>query len=406
MRINLFIPPPPPEPSSPDHQGLGSQQFVSPVKTDRVGGAGDRDLIPGSSPGSDPLLEQYPRLAQSPGEHIPLATLSRPAPFHIPSTSSDKCVLPWARVVVCGAHGSAADYVRNLLIDSGELEINPEAIVQTFHLSLHHVSGSGVSVRSQPEPLSSVMGESGGLGQEGGAGLNYMNIELYMINNEDFFHHCAAWLLPVSSLVILTFPVHRLLNQPQVETGRLAAMVHTLQAVCGRHHCPNIINPQVLMYGVPSGAQHDVSAEEVQVMFYVTDSGSRLLKDHALSVSVLGQACGDSVMAARSKLFSACQDQACRLPVHQCLAQVVDVLSGLSAVRLAGGELGQMVRRVLGDVADPQMLQTVISDLLATGHLIVCGECLLSFFMACLWSECLVCLKAVKGLGIWLIQWS
>ena len=60
--------------------------------------------------------------------------------------------------------------------------------------------------------------------------LNSINIELYVIDDEDFFHHCASWLFPTASLVVLTFHDHRLMNHPELETKRLSDMVHSVRA--------------------------------------------------------------------------------------------------------------------------------------------------------------------------------
>ena len=110
MRVSLHIPVPPlsdpssqapqPQPAPNNGNNLGHgpaqpaprgtpRQFVclKGMGGDGGGGGGGgagvgpgRDPNPAASPVlSDPTLEQYPRLAQSPGEHIPLATLAAAA---------------------------------------------------------------------------------------------------------------------------------------------------------------------------------------------------------------------------------------------------------------------------------------------------------------------------------------
>ena len=402
MRVNLHIPAPlQSEPSSspspqpqlaPNNVGQGlaqmiprctPRQFVSLMGMggDGGGGAGVKDPDSGASPAmSDPMLEQYPRLAQSPGEHIPLTTLAATS-LHSNSSILDKCVLPWARVVVCGAHGSAADFVRGLLEDCTGVTVDLEASVQSFHLSLHRSVDFGTLVHPHPEPLAPLVQEwestlhgAGGARRESDGALKCLNVELYVVSDEEFFHHCAAWLLPTSALILLTFHVHKLLNQPEPETRRLATMVHTVRACGNSNGAVKTPCPEVLMYGVPSGSQRDVSAEEVQAIFYVTDSGSRLLEHHALAVpSVAVPACSDSMAAARRKLFSVCRDHAQQALVHQPTVKVVDALSGMTGVRVNGRDLSAMVARATGD-ADPATLQAVTQDLLATGTLVLSGE--------------------------------
>ena len=429
MRVSLHIPVPPqsdpssqapqPQPAPNNSNNLGHgpvqpaprgtpRQFVclKGMGGDGGGGGGGagpaRDPNPAASPVlSDPMLEQYPRMAQSPGEHIPLATLAAAAAatsLHSNCSVLDKCVLPRARVVVCGAHGSAADFVRGLLGDCGSVGappptasaavVDPEASVQSFHLSLHRSADFGTLAHPRPEPLaplaqeweSAVRGAVSARREREGA-LRCLNVELYVISNEEFFHHCAAWLLPTAALVLLTFDVHKLLNQPEPETRRLATMVHTVRACSdsggGGGSGGDAVGtpcPEVVLYGVPSGSQRDVSAEEVQAIFYVTDSGSRLLEHHALTVpSVAVPVCSDSMSAARCKLFSACLDHVQQVPVHQPALKVVDALSGMSCARVSGRDLSAMVARATGD-ADLATLQAVIQDLLATGTLVLCGE--------------------------------
>ena len=426
MRVSLHIPVPPlsdpssqapqPQPAPNNSNNLGHgpaqpaprgtpRQFVCLKGMGGDGGGGGgagvgpgRDPNPAASPVlSDPTLEQYPRLAQSPGEHIPLATLAAAATsLHSNCSVLDKCVLPRARVVVCGAHGSAADFVRGLLGDGGGVgappptaaasAVDPEASVQSFHLSLHRSADFGTVANPRPEPLAplaqewepTVHGGAGSARREREGPLRCLNVELYVVSNEEFFHHCAAWLLPTAALVLLTFDVHKLLNQPEPETRRLATMVHTVRACCdsGGSSCGDAVGapcPEVVLYGVPSGSQRDVSAEEVQAIFYVTDSGSRLLEHHALTVpSVAVPACSDSMAAARCKLFSACQDHVQQVPVHQPALKVVDTLSGLTCARVSGRDLSAMVARATGD-ADLATLQAVVQDLLVTGTLVLCG---------------------------------
>ncbi|KAK7102422.1 uncharacterized protein [Littorina saxatilis] len=387
MRVKLYIPPAPssdpfssfsPQPSNNLQPSPASyQQYVSPVRAGGDVGVVGRSRNPNPPVSPDLAVEQYPRLAQSPGEHILLNTLTRSVPpLNCTPSVVDKCVLPRARVVVCGAHGSAVDFVRGLFGEREGMSLNPEANVQSFHLSLHHSADFGTMVHPHPESLMQLIRdrELGGRQSQGG-GLRCMNIELHVINDEEFFHHCSAWLLPSSALVLLTFNIHKLLNQPEPETRRLATMVHTVRACSDslRSGAMNAPCPEVLLYGVPAGLQRDASAEEVQAIFYVTDAGSRLLEHHALAVpSVAVPACGESMAAARQKIFSICQDRVCEVPVHQPVVKVVDMLSGSSGVKVSGREVSALVSRVTGD-ADPVVLHAVVQDLLATGSLLACG---------------------------------
>ncbi|KAL8602589.1 hypothetical protein ACOMHN_063046 [Nucella lapillus] len=376
-------PPPPPPPA--DHRFKYLDRHAAPGSEEgggscRVGAREPNCQHRHRASFDDPLLEQYPRLGQSPGEHIPLNTLlSRP----VPSCGGEQSAFPQARVVVCGAHGSAAAFVRGLVGDGVDLE--SDAPVQSFQLSLQRGGGGGgggadadISVSSQRRQLTALIndwesltchaGEREGQGEGG----RCMNLELHAISDEGFFHHCCPWLLPSCTLVIFTFHVHKLLNQPQAETRRLAAMVCSMQDAS---HPSEASALKIRLYGMPSGPQRDVLAEEIQGMFYVTDSGSRLLERYGLAVNVTVPSCGRSMAATRREVFAACQDHLVQTAASsQCvLARVVDSLSagGHWGVKVSGREVARVV---VGEGGDAEMVRSVIGGLVETGSLLVCGS--------------------------------
>ncbi|XP_076468623.1 uncharacterized protein LOC143299365 isoform X2 [Babylonia areolata] len=412
MGIQLYIPPPAPLPpsdaaaSSPPRPPHTSDSNTHPLSgdhrsryLDRRGGGGSVDDVgraaavvprePRCQEGAlfDPLLDQYPRGAQSPGEHIPLTPiLSTPVLVASPPPAGDEQgLLPLTRLVVCGAHGSASDFVRGLVGERGGVDVDPEAPVQSFRLSFHHAVESGTTVRSQLERFAALMeggrsqpnsaGEGGGQGRQEEGDVRCLNVEVYVINDERFFHHCCSWLLPSAPLLlVLTFHVQKLLNQPQVETRRLAALMNTWQA-CTEGTTTSSSSPSShpLLYGVSSGSQPDVSAEEVQVMFYVTDSGSRLLEQHGLAVSVAVPTCGQSVATTRRAVFSACRERLCRtVSAPQCVARVVDALWAVGGVKMFRGEVNGLVSQALGHT-DPAMVRSVVTSLLDAGCLLPCS---------------------------------
>lgn len=375
----------------------------------------------------------------NPGEHIPLTQLS-------PTTTqptvaacearTDVCVVSWARVVVCGAHGSPSDFVRAWTGDVSGVKVDcTEKSVQTFHLALScnrdRPRGGSTAVRSVLEPLATLVqkqlkqqqevvhsdkenlvnGVSGdGPGEKTvktewreSAQLlcgDTVNVELYVINDEEFFHHCAAWLLPSATVVVLTFHDHKLLNQPESEMQRLEGMVHTVRSsVCSSFNASNESTnssnnhtssnplvpsgPEILLYGVPSGSQHDHSAEEIQAIFYVTPCGPKLLEQAVVLPNTVLPSSTDSVDVCRRTLHRRCMESACRQPVRQATVSAMDALYGFSAgcVALSAREVSAVVNGVRSgnEGARPVSSREVVEDLLRIGLLIDCGKLL--FFL-------------------------
>lgn len=400
MRVPPYIPPAQPEPAptfTPSPQKLSSQaaRYISgpfnPQGFVRQGsgkyresmGIGGGSVFSPISAGTDPMLDQYPRLAQSPGEHIPLTTLVRTTlnphahaaigavecgcmQKRVKSgcSASNKCVLPRARVVICGSHGSATEFVHGLLTDNGEV-VKLDAYAQCFQLSMEWVEESGVQIHTWPQPFVSLMEN----GEDVCSGQRRLNLELYVVSDEDFFHHCASWLLPSASVIVLTFDIYKLMNQPDPETSRLAAMVHTVRT--SRNMCSTSSNPTIVLYGVTSGSESGISTEEVQAIFYVTSYGHQLLEHYALNVPEVAQPLLASSMAdARSTLFEACLQQCQQNHVHRSAGLFLDALTSCLDLHLSYAKLMAMHVKLALDVD----LDSLLCDLIAAGSLIPQGH--------------------------------
>lgn len=389
IRVPFYIPPAQREPApiftlSPQKLPSPAARYISgpfsPQGFVRQGSGRNRESmgIGGGSVFSSPMSA-----VTDPREHIPLATLVRTTlnPHGHAATdavecgcmqkrvrsgcsASNKCALPRARVVICGSHGSATEFVHGLLSDNGEV-VKLDAYAQCFQLSMEWVEESGVQIHTWPQPFVSLMEN----GEDVCSGQRRLNLELYVISDEDFFHHCASWLLPSASVIVLTFDIYKLMNKPESETSRLAAMVHTVRT--SRNMCSTSSNPTIVLYGVSSGSESGTSTEEVQAIFYVTSYGHQLLEHYALNVPEVAQTLRASSMAdARSTLFEACLQQCQQNHVHRSAGVFLDALTSCLDLHLSYAKLMAMHVKLALDVD----LDSLLRDLIAAGSLIPQGH--------------------------------
>lgn len=308
---------------------------------------------------------------QTSDEHIPLNTLGSPNLCRS-SSAVDRCTLTKVRVIVCG--NRAGDLVRGLMENCGSM-VNGGANVQCFQLSMQLAKDKKVKIHTWPEPSVAIMQEHSSVpsqysgsraGQDWGSAPDSLNLELCIISDENFFHHCAASLFTTNTLLLLTFDVVKMQNQSEREMARLAALIHTAHACSTFSGC----SASMHLYGMLSGAQPVVSAEEVQALFYVTQAGSQLLERFELSPPDIASPCCAAHMASvRYHLF-----QWCRILSEQCMVvsqvpALLDALLSFPNLQATLGDLKDMLDGTAPEVGH-QRLPDIIKDLTATGNLI------------------------------------
>lgn len=348
-----------------DHTSFGSKSHSSCApnfECHAVGGSTVGDCNSQASLSPDTVVDYYPYVSQSPMEHIPLVPL-------VPRDSSQaqRCIMPCTRVVVCGSR--AVDFVQGML-DDANVVVDSSVCVHCFPFSLHRDEEGRVRFHTWPEPIVALAQDQvlktgmSGSAEKVPVGPNCLNVELYVIADENYLHHCVSWLFTPNTVVLLTFDVPKLLNQAETEISRLAAMVHTVQS--GASMVGSSSSAAVCLYGILSASESSIAVEEVQAIFYVTQHGPQLLENHALSIpDVATPSSQTSMSAIRAAIYQMCLARVQNQTVSWPAVELLEVL--LSSPQLQFSTLG--ILELIASGCE-EMGHSYIQDLVMTGNLI------------------------------------
>ena len=92
-----------------------------------------------------------------------------------------------------------------------------------------------------------------------------INVELYIVTDDKFFHHCCQYLFTRTSIFILTFDGQKVLKSSHGEILRLQNMIHTIR-------CYDNYECSILTYGLLTNDSSDIQSvtiDEVRTLFYL-----------------------------------------------------------------------------------------------------------------------------------------
>ncbi|KAK0041549.1 hypothetical protein Bpfe_029030 [Biomphalaria pfeifferi] len=292
---------------------------------------------------------QQPRSPESPSalfwhapsdyENIPLPPV---VPRRVPRINIHK--LPQVRMFVIGH--AMKEFVHHMF----GLDLPAESKPCCLHLSMKRFQDGFVTC-GNIESFSYLMTE----GSE-----ECINIELFCVPEDSFFHLCCSWMFTPLSVFVLTFDTNRLSQCSNVELVRLKSLVQTVKANTSWE------NKNVYVYGLSQGSEI-IRKEEIQTLFYT-------LPDKYLPLPVVLSTASDNykvILQARTELYQLLSQVTKQQNVTTSTILALDLLLSFESLTIT---LDQLVK--LLEDRDQEMskhkLQT-LQDLTDTGNLIVTG---------------------------------
>ena len=190
--------------------------------------------------------------------------------------------VPKVRIFVCG---NKSNVFANLLIMSAseEARIPLDSHVHYSRLCLRKSDLTRVTfdkwqlglMESREESLTadSLHGKNGSQCTKCLSNFKQINADIFVISDENFFHHCSHFLFTKSSVFLIAFDAHKLLNQASAEISRIENILHTIWSFSGN-------SALVHLHGILSS--DTVKADEVRTLFY-TSHGKQLGR-YAISI--------------------------------------------------------------------------------------------------------------------------
>ncbi|XP_046372630.1 uncharacterized protein LOC124146407 [Haliotis rufescens] len=189
-----------------------------------------------------------------------------------PTTPTDGTV-PCSRVFICG---NAANHLANMLMSGSPASTT---IMQDTHTRLVKLSlkfdNSKVSVdiwqqrRNVPRDQHRVLNGTGYFSTSSGcvhcgADGASVNVELFVIQDDSFFHHSSHYLFTRDSLFIVAFDSQKILTNMSTDIARLEQLLHSIQSYVGNM-------AHIAVYGIFSLNDEEDKEDEVRTMFYAND---------------------------------------------------------------------------------------------------------------------------------------
>ncbi|XP_046568482.1 uncharacterized protein LOC124276861 isoform X1 [Haliotis rubra] len=255
----------------------------------------DKHGMSASSPICEPQLRGVPSprslevWCKNCGTESP-SNISHPSPPHSPEdncnplyhqgssspTSPTDGIVPCSRVFICG---NAANHLANMLMSGSPASttVMQDTHTQLVKLSLKKFDSRKVSVdiwqqrRSVPRDQHRVLNGTGYFSTSSSSGcvqcggdVACVNVELFVVQDDNFFHHSSHYLFTKDCLFIIAFDAQKILTNMSTDIARLEQLLHSIQSYVGNM-------THISVYGIFSLDDDEDKGDEVRTMFYAND---------------------------------------------------------------------------------------------------------------------------------------